>query len=271
MRERGDLSCFHEPFMYDYYVNRKAGDMPHFEVDKSHPVTYEDIRDAILFRAQTHDVFIKDMSYYVVDRITNDQNIAPHLTNCFLIRNPLAAITSYAKLDTDLTSEEVGIEAQWRHFDALCTQTNTPTVLDADDIRANTEELLTLWWKHIGLPPCEQAFTWDDDIPEDWKQVGNWHRQASTSKRIKPPDDNEREKQLADFINLAQRRPQLNTWLQHHQPFYDRLAAACIFLLEPKKKTIFIIKPTRTKSADAYSRVLSGSSSSKSLTISISK
>ena len=40
MRERGDLDCAHEPFMYDYYVHRKRRVMPHFDVQarSSHAV-----------------------------------------------------------------------------------------------------------------------------------------------------------------------------------------------------------------------------------------
>ena len=37
MRERGDLTCFHEPFMYDYYVHRQVRVMPHFDVMPDHP------------------------------------------------------------------------------------------------------------------------------------------------------------------------------------------------------------------------------------------
>jgi len=226
MRERGDLVCFHEPFMYDYYVNRKAGVMPHFDIDSSHPVSYEDIRDNILSQAATHAVFIKDMSYYVVDRITSDQHISPHLINCFLIRDPLASITSYAKLDSNLSLEEVGLEAQWRHFTALCADTHadTPIVLDADDIRTNPAALVSRWWQQIGLAPCEQAFTWHTDIPEDWKQVEDWHHEVSSANRIKPPASDERKQQLADFASLKLSRPQLEKYLQHHQPFYDKLA-----------------------------------------------
>ena len=59
MRERGDLDCAHEPFMYDYYVHRKVRQMPFFETEKDHPVRYEDIRDMLLRRAETKPVFIK--------------------------------------------------------------------------------------------------------------------------------------------------------------------------------------------------------------------
>ena len=210
--------------MYDYYINRKARDMPHFDVDPTHPVTYEAIRDTLLLQAKTKTVFIKDMSYYVIDRITTDQRIAPHLINCFLIRDPLAAITSYARLDDKLSLEEVGLEAQWQHFDALSASTEKPVVIDADDIRADPKALISHWWQLIGLPPCDHAFAWTNETPDDWKQVGNWHQNASASTQIRPPDQREKEHQLQNFNRLARSRPQLRDYLQHHQPFYNKLA-----------------------------------------------
>lgn len=228
MRQRGDLTCFHEPFMYDYYVNRKAGHMPHFTVDPQHPVSYSEIRDHLLTEARQRTCFIKDMSYYVVHRITTDRQIAPHLINCFLIRNPLAAITSYAKLDSAITLEEVGLEAQWQHFSQLASQQSTPIVLDADDIRAAPRALISRWWQCIGLPPCDDAFAWTDATPSDWNQVGSWHRHASDSREIKPPDAMEAAQQQQDFAQLAQQRPELAAYLQHHQPYYDKLKSHCL-------------------------------------------
>ena len=58
MRERGDLWCAHEPFMYDYYVNRQVARMPHFDVQPDHPVTYEAIRDMLLAEAEKGPVFL---------------------------------------------------------------------------------------------------------------------------------------------------------------------------------------------------------------------
>lgn len=37
MRERGNLDCHHERFMYDYYLNRKIRQMPHFEAEEGRP------------------------------------------------------------------------------------------------------------------------------------------------------------------------------------------------------------------------------------------
>jgi hypothetical protein len=129
MRERGDLNCAHEPFMYDYYVNRSNA-MPHFDVDPDHPQTYADIRDMLIERAQAGPVFFKDMSYYVVPHILDDDLFRPHLKNVFLVRRPKAAIVSYHKLDPKVSSDEIGIappdpdaeEKEDRKFEAACAE-----------------------------------------------------------------------------------------------------------------------------------------------------
>ena len=115
MRERGDLVCFHEPFMYDYYVHRKVRQMPHFNVEQGHPQTYAEVREMLLEQAQKSPVFFKDMSYYVMPHILSDMQFSESLVNCFLIRNPVATISSYFRLDPDVTCEEIGLEAQCLH------------------------------------------------------------------------------------------------------------------------------------------------------------
>lgn len=56
MRERGDLDGAHEPFMYEYHVNRQTRTIPHFDVQPDHPVTCEAIRDSLIARARAaHD------------------------------------------------------------------------------------------------------------------------------------------------------------------------------------------------------------------------
>ena len=62
MRERGDLTCFHEPFMYDYYLNRSPRKMPQFEPEEDQHRTYAETWDLILDAAEQGPVFFKDMS-----------------------------------------------------------------------------------------------------------------------------------------------------------------------------------------------------------------
>ncbi len=228
MRERGDLDCAHEPFMYDYYVHRQVRQMPFFDVQPGHPTAYADIRDMLLDRASTQPVFIKDMSYYVWPQLIDDPLIAPHLINMFLIRDPIASIASYYKLDPDLSLEEIGIEAQWHHYTALCDIGERPVVIDAHQIRADPRGVISALWAAVGLPFVGKAFDWQSETPEDWDQVEAWHDKATSTTGIQPLTDADLQKQRDRFEACATDTPHLRDYLAHHQVFYEKLKAQTI-------------------------------------------
>lgn len=230
MRERGDLQCHHEPFMYDYYINRQVRVMPHFEAVKGHPTTYTQVRDMLLTQSEIGPVFLKDMSYYVMPRILEDSEFADRLTNCFLIRNPLASIPSYYKLDPEVTLEEIGLESQAHHYNALVAAGKNPTILQAEDIRADTRKAVGSLWKAIGLEHKEQAFDWQNESPKEWEQVGGWHGDVSTSSGIRPITEQELSAQKQKFEKLVQKVPEMQAYYDHHIPFYEKLRANAIRL-----------------------------------------
>ncbi len=225
MRERGDLDCHHEPFMYDYYLHRQVRVMPHFEAEADRPVSYEDVRAMLLKQAESGPVFIKDMSYYVMPRIMDDAALSERLINCFLIRDPVASITSYFKLDPDASLEEIGLEAQAQHFKALAEIGIDAPVIQAEDVRRDTAGAIGALWDAIGLPPADHAFSWQDEQPEDWKQVGEWHGNVSASKGIAPITDEEIAAQKRNFAALVQQHPRAQDYLDHHLPHYEMLKA----------------------------------------------
>lgn len=229
MRERGDLDCAHEPFMYDYYINRGVRVMPHFDVQDDHPKSYAAIRDMLLARADKQPVFIKDMSYYVMPHILKDEIFCDRLVNLFLIRNPVASILSYFKLDPDVTSDEIGIEQQWRHYQALVDRGQTPCVIEAEAVRQDPRKTLASVWKQIGLPNIPAAFDWHLGPPKDWKQVENWHADVGRSNGIRPLTLEDLNKQDTAFFGMAQKEPKLLNLLEHHAPYYFRLKAQAVF------------------------------------------
>lgn len=230
MRERGDLDCAHEPFMYDYYVHRQVREMPMFEVQEGHPTRYEDIRDMLVARAEAGPVFFKDMSYYVADQVLADEAFSKRLTNCFLIRNPVASILSYFKLDPEATLEEIGLEAQCRHYNALVTRGEASVILDADDVRADTRGMMAAWWKIIGLPFRERAFDWQTPTPEDWQQVEGWHGKVTQAAGIRPLSAEDVERQKKEFDDKARAHPKMLEFLEHHLPFYEAMKAQSLGL-----------------------------------------
>jgi hypothetical protein len=184
----------------------------------------------LLDRAEQRPVFIKDMSYYVVPHILSDEVFGKRLVNCFLIRDPVAAISSYFKLDPDATLDEIGLEAQWRHYEALVAKGEKPVVIDAETVRRDTRGTMAALWTQIGLPFSEAAFDWQEEKPKDWEQVGAWHADVMQSKAIRPITDEEIAAQWAKFDRMAEKHPQMRSFLAHHQPFYDRLKAVALAL-----------------------------------------
>ena len=230
MRERGDFECFHEPFMYDYYVHRKQAHMPYFDVDPTQPVSYSDIKTMLLEKAKHSPVFIKDMSYYVVPQMFDDMEFAKRLTHCFLIRNPMHSILSYYKLDNNVTLKEVGLEAQWQHAEWLQKHLEIdPLVLVAEQIRENPEGVIKKYWQTLGLEIKNEAFQWNiDKAPEDWQQVSGWHGNVSQSKGIRKPNKENDLMRQQEFDKFAKQHPKLQQYLDHHQPFYKKLKTLAI-------------------------------------------
>ena len=230
MRERGDLDCAHEPFMYYYYVDQNKRQMPHFQVRDDLPSSYIGIRDMLLERAEKQPVFFKDMSYAAMPRILDDVEFCRRLTNCFLIRDPVASIVSYHKLDTDVTCEEIGLEAQWLHYQALEALTgSSPVIVQAESVRNDIKGIVSALWSGVGLPYMECAFDWNQgQSPKEWEQVAGWHGEVTSSKGIRPISAEEVQKQQTIFNERAAEFPQLNDFLAHYAPFYGQLKARAL-------------------------------------------
>lgn len=229
MRERGDLDCAHEPFMYDYYVHRQVRKMPHFDVQDGHPTSYGAIRDMLLARGEQQPVFFKDMAYYVMPHILEDAEFCNRVTHCFLVRNPMASITSYHKLDPEVTLEEIGLEAQLNLLEGLRDRTGkTPAVICAEDVRNDPTGVIGALWRACGLPPAPQAFDWQNETPKDWGQVEGWHGDVSRSSGIRPITEEERQKQALAFAERSAAAPHLQQYLDHHSPSYNALAALAL-------------------------------------------
>lgn len=72
--------------------------------------------------------------------------------------------------------EEVGLEAQWRHFELVQTLTGkTPIVIDADDLQHDTEATMRAYCAALGLAFIPESLCWDEEIPAAWKHVAGWH------------------------------------------------------------------------------------------------
>ena len=231
MRARGDLDCFHEPFMYYYYLHLKRRAFPHFDADPAKPRTYEGVKATLLEAAEAGPVFFKDMSYYIFPLLTEDAAFADRLRHSFLIRDPLFSLVSYHGLDADFTSEEAGLELQWRHFDWLrCRSGESPPVIQAESVRADPLGSLRRYCEAVGLPFLEGALDWKaNPIPQDWNEVSGWHGKVAATTGIRPVDQSALVVERKEKLSYLRSRPALRAYYDHHLPFYEKLKAFSLF------------------------------------------
>lgn len=229
MRSRGDLACLHEPFMYDYYIHRAKKVMPHFEAQPEHPVCYDEIRALILAKAEQGPVFFKDMSYYVMPHIMADEAFVRRITHSFLIRDPMASIVSYAKLDPGMSLDEIGLEAQARHVAALQAMTGiAPVIVQSEKVQNDPEGQMKAYWAAVGLDHRPQALNFADEVPQDWQQVSGWHKDVMASKSILPWTEADIAKTQKQFAELVAREPRFASYHAHHAPFHAEMARRAI-------------------------------------------
>lgn len=224
MRERGDFTCFHEPFMYLYYVGDAKKEMPHFETPQDTPTQYDDIRAMLLNAAEEGPVFFKDMGYYILDRIKDDREFADRITHTFLIRDPEKSIISYYKLDPGVTSEEIGLECEYELHRWLTDIYGTPPpVMEAADIQEDTEGMMRAYAAEIGVEFLPQSLQWGDETPQDWKNVTGWHGDVISAQGIRKDSDTSDGRTDAKPTVTLDSAPELRAHYDYHKPFFDKL------------------------------------------------
>jgi hypothetical protein len=230
MRERGDLDCLHEPFMYYYYMGLGKKLLPLSELDIGKPEKFDEIIADMEQRALSGPVFFKDMGYYVLPEIYRYPNLASRLRHLILIRDPRKSILSYFKLDPGVSLEEIGLKAQWDLYEWLIENAETPPfIIEAEAVQKDPIETMTRAWKHIGLPVINSAFQWQaDEIPKDWQSVSGWHQSVISSTEIRKVDVDDEYKTRKRFEQVASLNPVLTKYLKYHQPFYDKLKVASV-------------------------------------------
>lgn len=217
MRERGDVSVLHEPFMYHHYLTTKDRLFPGFSPEPGHPTRYEGIRAMIRERAEAAPVFFKDMAYYIVKDLPADAAFAEQMSHAFLLRDPVEAALSYAKRDPGFTRLELGHEAQHRLYSALVALGHDPLVITADQLRSDPRTTLRRYWTHVGLCYVEHAFTWDSTVPDGWQSVQSWHADVLNSGAIKAPLTSDSQQEL-DALGAP-----YTEYAAHHAPFYAQM------------------------------------------------
>ena len=223
MHERGDLTVFHEPFLVAYYTHHSERVMPMLDENNTNPQDYDAVQTMLVDAASERPVFFKDMSYYMVPRMVEDEVFSRKLCNVFLIRDPRRTIASYYKLDPEFSLVEVGLEAQWQHFGFLRDELGLKIlVIEAEAVANDPQTEIRRMWDLAGLPFVASVFEWNAaETPDAWRYVEGWHGDVLSSTGIHKDETDPDEV----FAEVAAKAPHLTGFLAHHQPYYDKLQA----------------------------------------------
>lgn len=190
MRERGDMSCWHEPFGEVWY----QGDAPLWprfaDGDVRTPgLTYESRWAELRADAARGPVFVKDFPHYL-EPLWSDE-FFDHFTHSFLIRDPLKTLISMHGHWPDFHLDETGFAAQRRLFDALTERHGAPPpVLDSDDLLREPHEMVAAWCEAVGIDFRPGALSWEPGPRDEvsWWDGGTFHANLRDSDGLKPQE-----------------------------------------------------------------------------------
>ncbi len=188
MRERGDFTCFHEPFGEVWY----QGDEPLWpryaagEV-RTPGLTYQRRWAELLAAADAGPVFSKDFPHYVTHLWTDD--FLDRFRHSFLIRDPAKTITSMYRHWPDFHDGEMGFAEQRELFDRLAQASGEPPpVIDSDDLLADPVPMVEAWCRAVGIDFVPEALHWDPGPRDEvsWWDGGSFHANLRDSDGLKP-------------------------------------------------------------------------------------
>ena len=190
MRERGDFTCFHEPWneLYYYGADRRSDRDADVAARPGH--TYAAVWRELSALAVTTPVFVKDFVYSVEHDLDDEKLDA--MTHTFLIRDPERVVQGLAKHWPDCTWEEVGFASLHRLFHRVAERTGTPPpVMYSGDLLTDPDSTVRAYCAATGIAFRGEALTWKagDRSEVSWygEGTGPWHDTLRESTGIQAP------------------------------------------------------------------------------------
>lgn len=218
MRQRGDLTCFHEPFGEAWYQGEAPLWQRWKDGERTTPgLTLESVWQKLQDAARTGPVFIKDFPHYINHMW--DADFLSRFTHAFLIRDPALTITSMYDKWPDFDEGEVGFPEQRALFDLLTALNGkTPPVIDSDDLLENPHDMTRAFCDAVGIPFVPEALSWApgaDTGQYSWWDGGSFHANLRNSTGLKP--------QKRKYVTLDNTPARVQQVYRRMRPHYERL------------------------------------------------
>ena len=219
MRQRGDMTCFHEPFGEAWYQGEQPL-WPRVTADslRTPGLTLHRVIDTLRAAAARGAVFTKDFPLYI-DHLWDD-DLLNMFTHSFLIRDPARTLMSMFARWPDFHIKEVGFAEQRALFDRLCAHDGRPPpVIDSDDLLADPQRVVAAWCRAVRIPFLSAAMRWQPGARDavSWWDGGSFHANLRDSDGLKP--------QPRRYADIAAAPPWVQAVYRQVLPHYQHLYA----------------------------------------------
>lgn len=190
MRERGDFTCFHEPFNEAYYYGADRQSSRDAHVAPTAGLSFPRVWEKLAWAAVDGSVFVKDFAYSVEHDLSDER--LERMTSTFLIRDPRRVVQGLANHWPDCTSAEVGFAALHRLFERVADREGSPPpVLSSADLLDHPAEATRAYCEAVGIRFVPEALEWNegDRTEVSWygEGTGPWHDELRQSTGIQRP------------------------------------------------------------------------------------
>ncbi|ELT90072.1 hypothetical protein CAPTEDRAFT_218722 [Capitella teleta] len=198
MLNRTDTKTLLEPYARAYYFGTDRVSKRYENEPTQDGCNFKDIKR--LCEQEEHAekpvLFVKDMAYYLVNRLDTPDLVPDKFVHTFLLRDPKKSVYSLYKmsLNKDLTgwdhfdANEVGFKELYQMFQLVTEQLGQDAiVLDADDLLKHPETMLRLYCDKVGIEFQDRMLNWDEapdmQVFHEWMP---WFEGVLTSKTFQP-------------------------------------------------------------------------------------
>lgn len=213
---RGDCEIVDEPF-YAAYLAASGADHPmRNEVLASQSSCPIEVAEQCVVGEVNHPIhYQKHMTQHLWPEF--NRSFILELTNVFLIREPERVVASFAdRMGDGFDRQEIGFCQQAEVFDQVADHLGkAPLVVDAADIRTNSEAVLTELCHQLEIDYTESMLSWTAGLhPGYGVWAEHWYGSALQSTGFAPPD-------TSPYPPLKGKAAEISDWARQ---FYDRLA-----------------------------------------------
>jgi hypothetical protein len=175
-RQRPDTEVLDEP-LYAYYLIESGKIHPgREEILKSQSHNGKEVFDSFFVERKKPILFCKQMTHHLMSK---NYEWLFRTKNIIFIRHPYRIVSSYSKVITEVTMDDIGIKMQWKLFFWLQKHSYYPIVLDASYLLKHPDRVLRTLCKLLDIPFAEEMLHWPSGRkPEDGIWWPYWYEQV---------------------------------------------------------------------------------------------